>query len=381
MVMGDTPSPSSDSSLSTRSFGREALVLFAWGTALPLVIFVAGFLKSGESIADFVEHSDAFSYVAVANMVLTGERSPFPWDERVYWGWALLLVPFGALGLNLYYSCIGLGIVMGGLVPVLFHALVRNWRLSLLLAMFPPAWLMADSYGLSEPAYLFFILLSLWLFFSRRIYTSAWAMALAAAVRPTAVFAWMGIAVVLIRRRAWGTLIGWSALCGLGPLLCIGLNQAYYKAWNRQSDLHGKPQNIPLDVIQKVAPDGNTRTYLNVPFKALIETPFVYKVPAWKIAYIYAHVLAVLLASALAIRCAFDGTEWGLVMAVWAILNTLFVVSAGPFWGFQSFDRYCIWALPAYLYVCRSWIPTRYRLIELFGLLSFMLSLWRQTAL
>jgi hypothetical protein len=34
----------------------------------------------------------------------------------------------------------------------------------------------------------------------------------------------------------------------------------------------------------------------------------------------------------------------------WAAPDTAFIVCGGPYWGFHSFDRYAVWALPAYAF-------------------------------
>jgi hypothetical protein len=92
------------------------------------------------------------------------------------------------------------------------------------------------------------------------------------------------------------------------------------------------------------------------PFLHLVATPTWVEVPAWKVAFIAGHVAAVLAA------CSIGVMGWGRsalsdVMTVWAVGNTVLIVSAGPYWGFHSFDRYAVWALPAYGYLLTSALP------------------------
>ena len=286
---------------------------------------------------------DAPSYLALARMILTGERSPFEWDERVFLGWPTLIAAAGGV-FSLQATCLVVGALLASIVPPLYHQLTGRFRESLLLTCFTPTWLLHSSFGMSESAYLFFLSASLLAFCRGRFVGSGLLIAAASLVRPTAVCLCVGMAFVLLRRRAWLQLAGWSALCLTGPLVQISLNQYFYGDWNRQSDLHAAPQNLPAGLSAD-----QSRTQFSVPFKSLLLTPRRFPTPLWKIVFIYTHLACVLSASLVALS-RWRADDLSTVMAGWIWTNTMFICSTGPYWGFHSFDRYCVWALPGYLY-------------------------------
>ena len=338
-------------------FWPRATALFAVALAFRLALLAVALGWSRQPLDTFLVRSDAPSYVALARVLLGEGRPETVWHERVYWGWPLAFAPLGR-ALPLVGACVAAGVLWASLVPPLFYALTRHFRLAALLTVFPPTWLMHSCMGMSEAVYLAALLLGAWAMLSGRTALSGGAVALAVLVRPTAVFVAAGLALVLVRRRRWGALAGWSALCLIGPAATVALNVRYYGEWDRQARLHGAPINVPPEALRALAPDGQTRTYFCAPFEALVKTPLVLPTPKWKVAFVYAHVLAVLLATALAVWHA-RRSELDLVIGVWALLNTCFIVSTGPYWGFHSFDRYCVWGLPAYLYAARGLLPRR----------------------
>jgi hypothetical protein len=268
-----------------------------------------------------------------------------------------------------------MGIGFAALVPVAYYRLIPDFREALVLTVFTPTWLENSCLGMSEPLYLLALLLAMRCFFMGRLYLSGLLLAIAALTRPTAVFLWVGLALLLVQRRAWRSLLSWSALCALGPLLTLALNGYFYADWTHQSRLHGAPINTPRAEMLLLADGGDTRTYLNVPFKALVLTPLNLVIPPGKIAFVYLHLLAVLAASGIAL-VQFFRSDFDRVIAVWAILNTCFIVSTGPYWGFHTFDRYCVWALPAYLYFLGRFLTRRVVIVAGIGAASILMALW-----
>jgi hypothetical protein len=263
-----------------------------------------------------------------------------------------------------------IGALLAVIGPLLYDQLTGRFREALLMTCFTPTWLLHSSLGMSEGAYLVFLLGSLWAFQRGRLAGSGLLMAVAALVRPTAVFAWAGLACVLWRRRAWRQLALWSALCLLGPVVQVALNLHYYGDWNRQSHLHGAPQNLPPDLPPRAA-----QTYFNVPFKVLLLTPWQTPTPMWKIAFVYGHVAFAWCAAVVALW-RWRREELSLAMAVWVWLNTLFICSTGPYWGFHSFDRYFVWALPGYVFFLGPTL-TRWRgAVAALMMASIALAMW-----
>lgn len=233
---------------------------------------------------------------------------------------------------------------------VLFLLLTRDVRLTLIYTLFPPSWLMQACTGMSEPAYLALLLASLWAFSCRRMFVSGLCMALAALVRPTALFLFAGIELALWREKRWAHATCFAALSSLGPLTTIGINDFYYGDALRQVTLHKRPENIPEPIAQRLAPDGKLRTFGYWPLKALIQTPLLVPTPRWKVVYVAAHVVAVLTACAVALYRFSTADILGRIMCIWLVGNTGFILCTGPYWGFHSFDRYFLWALPAVVY-------------------------------
>jgi hypothetical protein len=148
----------------------------------------------------------------------------------------------------------------------------------------------------------------------------------------------------------------------------------YYGDWNHQAHLHGAPSNILPEVLRILTPNGISRTYFAVPFQALIETPFKIPTPLWKILFIYAHVVAAITATIILFRRC-RRSDLTFIFALWALANTIFIVSTGTYWGFHSFDRYFVWALPAYLYAFTYIVELTTPIVWSAGIASWVLAL------
>jgi hypothetical protein len=113
------------------------------------------------------------------------------------------------------------------------------------------------------------------------------------------------------------------------------------------------------------------------PFAALLMTPTQVHVPIWKLLYVYANLVVVLAACRRAVRTlGRASTDLDLCQSVWLLGNTAFAVCGGPYWGFFSFDRWCIWALPAVLWPYREWLERRLGLTVAIGAASIAAVAW-----
>lgn len=356
-----------------------------WKSELILIIVVSVLIRlgalfwastaSGGDVSLYLSKCDAPSYIELARMMHTGTRPVDSWHERVYWGWVLLIAPFGAHERVLGHAAIWLGIGLATLASVLFWWLTKDIWLSVLFTAVPPAWVMHSCNAMSEPAYLACLLTSLLMFVRGSIGWSGAAMGYAALVRPTAVFLYLPMVVELVRRRRWLAVLSFSILAALGPAATIGLNAFYYGDATHQSRLHGDPQNFPAGAAEILAGDGPTRTYGYWPFKALLDTPRLIPTPKWKIVYVYANV-AILLAACFVAAVRFRQDDMlGRICAAWLWGNALFILSTGPYWGFHSFDRYFVWAWPALAYQCKG-LPGLKRASLVLGSVSIVLATW-----
>jgi hypothetical protein len=298
--------------------------------------------------------ADTPSYIAVAHHMAEGERSPNAWHERVFPGWSLLLVPFSLLGVAAP-GAVALAVLMATLVPWLAWKLTEDHRTALACAVLLPVWLLQVSLGMSEPSYLVAILLGLIALTLRQTAIGAFLVGFAALIRPTALFAWAGGALVLWRRRQWRKLVLWSVISAAVASLIVPINLKLYSEALRQTKLYSTLPNIG-DAARRAGIGAGKFGHLGIPFKALVETPLLVNIPTWKIVYIWAHVLMILVSCWLALR-RIGASELEGMLSVWALLNSAFIISAGPYWGFHSFDRYCLWAMPAYMFLLSRYLP------------------------
>lgn len=352
---------------------RTVIELIAVGLAARVCLIAGTLLGKGISVQHYLLSSDAPSYVAVARALLTGVRPESAWHERVFLGWPMLIALPGAL-IGHEAAALWLAVLLAALVPVIYFALTDDRPVSLLLAVLTPTWLMHSSLGMGEPAFLALQLLALLAWSrGRPLQGSAWASA-AMVVRPTAFFVWLAIALADLRahrRPRLTLLVAPAAATGL-VLLC---NAALYSDPARQLHAYSGIPNIKAEHLaalqQLPGPDGHH----GLPLLHVLATPFVIEVATWKVAFIWAHLAAVIAACAIGIRRR-ERSELERAMLLWALCSTAFIVSTGPYWGFHTFDRYVVWALPAYAYLVRDRLPRSTWMIAALGAVSFALALW-----
>jgi hypothetical protein len=311
----------------------------------------------GASLAHWFLTSDAPSYVAVARSISTGTRVTSAWDERVFPGWPLTFVASG-LVCPFEWGCLWVGVALACLLPWLVWRATDSWKLALLSAYFTPTWLLHSCNGMSEPALLVYVVGSLVLYRARRLVPASALIGLAMLTRPTALFAWAGMAYCLAAGKRWRQLIIYVTVSGAVAGTLLPLNLWLYGDPFRQVRAYSNLPNISEEAKARLGAGQPAYGHLDLPFRSLVRATWLLRPPAWKVAYVWLHVAAALAACAVAAwtRPAHDV---GRVMACWAWLNTAFIVCAGPYWGFHSFDRYWVWAMPAYFYFLQAVVPSR----------------------
>jgi hypothetical protein len=196
------------------------------------------------------------------------------------------------------------------------------------------------------------------------------AFGLAGLFRPVAVFVLLGaVAADLLggRERRWPRAIAMTTIAGL--VVAAGLAAVHWRFGDALMSLR--------HYRGAAAYDGQIFTW---PFRALVTIPLTSPVPAWKLAFVAAHLAAVLGGCVLAVRQLRqpeDAPErlLGIAAAVWLLANTLYVVSIGGFWGFHDFPRFLVPALPPLFFVYRRILPARAWAWLPLGALSVILSI------
>lgn len=371
---------------------RSATSLFA--IALGTRAGIVGLLvwRSHGALNRLLSHADAPAFISVARMLLSGVRPADGWDERAFFGWPMTFALPGSL-LGYDVSCLLIGCVLASLVPVVFWLLSRDWSSSLALTVLTPTWLMHSCLGMSEPAFLLYQVAALWMWTRNQPIAASGLAAAAMLVRPNGVFVLAALALAALQRRAFRSFFAHGAFAAAATALVVVLNLHFYGDPLRQSHLYEGLPNVGNAEAALVAA-GFKPGHFGPPFLHLLATPWLLPVPGWKVIFIWSHLLAVLGACAAGVlglrgagvglrdlitRKAVDrAQELQLMLVSWAVLNTAFIVCTGPYWGFYSFDRYCTWALPAYVYCLRQFLPARRLTWLLVGAVSIALVIAHQ---
>ena len=339
--------------------------LFASSVALHVVILIWVSSLKGMTWEHYLSLGDGGAYRAVA-MVLNGTLRPTDlslYASRVFLGWPALIAVANHL-IPEPFAIMGLTVLVAAIVPVLFFELTRSMTMAWTILFLPPAWLLATLHPIAEPVYLASGVGALLALKHQRWFLAGLLAGYMTTVKPYGIFLVAGCVLGaafegrnLSAKRAARLAVG-VAILGLGYL---AVNVVLYKDPLYQLHVYSSPLsklNLSADAASKLNdPSG----HWGVPFRALIETPRHFPVPLWKLTYIYGHVLLLGLFVLVGVRGYLKGIRAPetTAMAVWLVLNSAAIVCAGPYWGFYSFDRYFVWALPAALALNQHWLEKR----------------------
>ena len=332
---------------------RRVVWLMALGIALRGAFAWLAFGVWHESWNHYLLQSDGSSFVPLAK-VLWGQapiESLSFYDSRVFPGWPGL---FGGLLWLLPepLAALGSAMLLAAAVPILFYALTRAWPAACALVWLPPAWLLASVHPISEACFFLLGLGALWCWQRDRLVWAGLFAGLMCATKPYGVFlaAPLGVGVAWPNREwSWRRAARYAipvAFVGIGGMF---LNIAFYGDALRQLHVYEAPLvqlNLPLppEALRHAA------GHWSWPLQALLVTPWQSPWPWWKLIYIYGNLAAILV---LLVRPAWrfcrhrPVSPLERVLWAWLAGNTAASCSGGPYWGFASFDRYVIWALPA----------------------------------
>lgn len=341
--------------------------MFSAALALRAFLLASLFLFKRESWPLFLSNSDAGSFIAVAKVIfgISPVGSLTTYDTRVFPGWPLAFGWALKLGLPdptvLVISC-----SLAALVPALFLRLTGDRTLSWYLVYFPPAWLVASTHPISEPAYLVVVLLGLVAVKQSRHGLSG---ALGGCLVLLRAFgaAWAAAFFVsqFSKNRRSNSPVAAFVFAAAVPVVGLFLlNWVVYGNPVQQVHTYGRPL-VALNIPPAIAVDlNNPSGHWGWPFEHLLLTPWRTHVPLWKTAYIYAHVPVLLLLvwnAVASLRSKVPVEAWKTALVLGFLYNSALIVCTGPYWGFESFDRYFVWGLPGALWLSRRWLSAQSR--------------------
>jgi hypothetical protein len=361
---------------------RRLAWLLAIGAALRLVLLTLIFTAGGETWAHYLSISDAGSYLKFAQVVYTGapRASLTFYDSRVFpgwplvYGWLLWLLPAPA-------AALGALILTAAAVPALLYLLTRRFAVALALVWLPPAWLLATTHPVAEAFFLLAGLGALLAWQRDRLELAGLAAGLMCATKPYGIFLALPLGLACARSQGrWsaGRLARFAWPIFATGILCAFINLRLYGDMLHQFHVYAAPlAQLNLAGVDAYA---SASGHWSMPFAALLTTPWRTPVPAWKMLYVYAHVVALfVLVTVPAWRCwraRANNNALTLVLLGWLVLNSAAIVCGGPYWGFHSFDRYFVWAWPAALVLNADFVEKHPRLHAAAAAISILLTLF-----
>ena len=330
---------------------RELIAAGATAAAIRIVFAVALMLATHTSLHGWAMLRDGESYLRIAAAVRGAMDVPNAFDWRVFPGYPLAIgvlgwtgIPLALVALVLTWGGAGVAAAAGG---ALFNRRDVAWALAVLL----PGYLMYTSIAMSEGLLLGMMTVGLLLATRGRVVVGGLLLGYAGLIRPVACFAVIAFGIWSLHRRELRNAI----VCGVTALVVVATGWLAWRGWS-----HGAAQSVAL------YNQAYGNRLLEWPFEALITTPLQSPVPDWKVAYIYSHVLLVLVACTFAIRrlqLAWKRRDArgdiGILAATWLLGNTLFAICVGQYWGFHEFHRFIVPALPALYVALEPLMPRR----------------------
>ena len=348
---------------------RELLAMAVLAVGLRVALFVVATVLTGATFNDFSRTADGYQYIAYARAWLgpDAEFAAHPDFGRFFPGYPLLIAGLHSLGVPFAAAALLPSWLAAGVVAVLCALYFGDRRIGWAMAALTPSYVFSGSLICSEVMCLLCSLAGLLLARRDRPVSAGLAFGLGGLFRPVAVFAMLGaVAADLLERRVRRP-VAITAAAGL--TVAAGLAAVQWRFGDALMSLRH---------YTGAAAYGDQ--LLTWPFRALITVPLTTPVPAWKLGFVAAHVVAALGGCALAVwqwRRAPAGPERHLatVAAAWLLANTLYVVCTGGFWGFHDFPRFLVPALPPLFFCYRRILPARLWAWPALGALSVILSI------
>ncbi|MBB6429308.1 hypothetical protein [Algisphaera agarilytica] len=358
---------------STRVTARHLCLIAAAAVAVRAGLMVGFLLVSGGSVESFAGARDGEQFMAYAQNLFSADPSADTYTLRLF-----PFVPFVAglihqVGVPLPWSFLLVSWLGAGAACALAAWVCRSAGVGWFMVAVTPTWLMASTIPATESMNLALVLAGLWVVLravgdeAANIESASTSSRWRAAILAGVLFGLSGLARPM---GCFGTLAGMAAWCVRGrwreALVCggtamgvVGLGIALL-AWR-----FGGLVTVEGYVESEEAYQGGLLAW---PFASLVMTPLREPVAAWKLGFVWLHVVFALLACAWLIAHVWRARRtgqaqdergagvWPVAMAVWAVSGVLFVLCTGDRWGFHEFPRFIVPYLPALLYPFRGWL-------------------------
>jgi len=328
---------------------RELIAAGVTAVAIRVLFACALMLGTHTSLHGWAMLRDGESYLRVAAAVRGAMDVPNAFDWRVFPGYPLAIGAVGSIGIPLSLSALLLTWGGAGVAAAAGGALFNRRDVAWALAVLLPGYLMYTSIAMSEGLLLGMTTVGLLMATRGRVAIGGLLLGYAGLIRPVACFAVIAFGLWSLHRRE----IRNALVCGVTALVVVATGWLTWRGWS-----HGAAQSVAL------YNQAYGNRLLEWPFEALIATPLQSPVAAWKVAYIYAHVLLVLVACAFAVRRLLlelprphTQGSMGVLAGAWLLGNTMFAVCVGQYWGFHEFHRFIVPALPALYVVLEPLMP------------------------
>lgn len=345
---------------------RELLAMAAVAVALRVALFLLATGTTGTGLPEYAGAADGYQYLIVSRAWLgdMAEMEANPYYRRLFPGPTGLVALLSLLGVPVPVAALFPSWLACGAAAALAAVVFADRRVGWATATLTPSFIFSGSLIGTEALCLCFSLLGLLLTGRGRGLAGGLAFGLGGLCRPVAVFAMLGAMAQEVQEGRWRRAAAVTAAAGL--TVAAGLAAVQWRFGDALMNVRRYSKDF----------DGEILTW---PFASLIGTPLTTDVAAWKVAFVAAHVLAVLGGCALAVRelRASRGSERGLALltAVWLTTNTLYVLCVGGIWGFHDFPRFLIPALPPLFQAWRFLLPSRPWIWLGVGVLSLALAL------
>ncbi len=340
---------------------RALLAMFLAAVALRGALAGLSMWAGDLTLPQFASIRDGRQYLAIIQAWLGDDAALHALGpDAAHYTRRLLLFPLypavaallhGGFGLPLALAALLPNWLLAGLIAPLGARIVNDSRVGWALAVLTPSFLLTSVLISTEAMCVVFALLALGLARDDRPVPAGIALALAGLGRPVAVFAALGVFVMMLARGRARR----GALIGVIALVVYALGMAIVQ-WRFGPVL----ASVQAYTESEAAYAGGG--LLAAPFWSLLNTPRAFHVAAWKVGYIYLHVVIVL-AGCVWMLWHID-TARGLMrrmaiaLALWLWGNTLFVLCVGDRWGFDEFHRFITPALPPLVWALRDLLPS-----------------------
>lgn len=346
---------------------RELLAMALVALGFRLLLAAGAMMVTHSTLIDLARAGDGYQFIAYSR-AWTGYDAEFaanPYFGRLFPGYPLLIAGLNLLGMPISLATL-LPSWLAGAVTAPLAAVAFERRVGWAMATLVPAFTFQVSLMSTEALCLFCASLAFLLWRSQRPISAGLTFGVGAMFRPMIVFGMLGATAADALDRRIGKSAKMIVAAGLSIVPCLWAVEA------RFGDAIMSARRYATDAT------AYRSAVLTWPFSTLALVPWRTHVAPWKLVFVGAHLVVVLVGCALALQQwrSRDRSRGELATAslVWLWSNTLFVLCVGYPWGFHDFPRYLVPALPPLFLVYRRYLPQRTWVWLGLGLLSIALA-------